>query len=460
MSHDMTESPNKNVTRCISLPFYADPCCVYARLRSLGQTTLLDSGDAPSRGRFDIIAAQADASQGLSVDAGMSNDDLSQTLDEWKARAQQRDTTNRPEHDLPFYGGYIGHLSYEFGRRLQGMPARPDDCSPIATAHYYPWAVVQDRHEGCSWLVGEANAVDLIAPVIRDLLATDSKEPETGNFKLEKAFEGEWSIDDYKEQFQKVKDYISSGDCYQINIGQPFSSSYAGDLFTAYRQLRKIAKAPFSGFFPLSEDQSLMSLSPERFLTVDNRQVESRPIKGTRPRHTNAAEDKAAATALMSSDKERAENLMIVDLLRNDIGRYCTPGSVTAPELFKLESYATVHHLVSVVKGKLSADNSALDLLFGCMPGGSITGAPKRRAMEIIDDIEPAARNHWCGSLFYLSRHGRLDSNISIRTLFNEGASLHCWAGGGLVDGSQVQAEYQEQQDKVGAFLSELEGTL
>ncbi|WOJ95946.1 anthranilate synthase component I family protein [Congregibacter brevis] len=455
----MTESPHKVLTRCASVPFHDDPCNVYARLRSLGHTSLLDSGGS-SRGRYDIIAAQADGSRGLRVDSGTSNDNLNLIINKWKASAQQQVTTHRPAGDLPFYGGYIGHLSYAVGRRLQGMPARTDDCSPIATVHYYPWAVVQDRHKRCSWLVGEATVVDRIAPTIQNLLATKKKEPEAANFKLEKAFEGEWSLDDYKQRFQKVKNYISSGDCYQVNIGQPFSSRYAGDLFAAYRQLRKIAKAPFSGFFPLSENQSLVSLSPERFLTVDNRQVESRPIKGTRPRHKNTPEDKAAATALMDSDKERAENLMIVDLLRNDIGRYCTPGSVTAPELFKLESYATVHHLVSVVKGELSADHSTLDLLFGCMPGGSITGAPKRRAMEIIDDIEPAARNHWCGSLFYLSRHGRLDSNISIRTLFNEGATLHCWAGGGLVDDSQALAEYQEQRDKVGAFLSELERTL
>jgi para-aminobenzoate synthetase component 1 len=206
----------------------------------------------------------------------------------------------------------------------------------------------------------------------------------------------------------------------------------------------------------MGDSGSLLCLSPERFLTVRAGEVETRPIKGTRPRGATAQRDRAAAQALLASEKERAENLMIVDLLRNDIGRFCRPGSVRVEALFEIESYATVHHLVSSVRGNLAPDVTPLQLLLGCLPGGSITGAPKHRAMEIIDELEPASRQAWCGTVFYLSRDGRLDSNVAIRTLFNEGQELVCWAGGGLVADSRATSEYAEQYDKVGAFLERL----
>ena len=226
---------------------------------------------------------------------------------------------------------------------------------------------------------------------------------------------------------------------------------------TAYDRLRGIARAPFSALLPLDEDHLLLSLSPERYLTTDGQTVETRPIKGTRPRSNDEAIDAAAARDLLSSEKERAENLMIVDLMRNDLGKFCETGSITVDELFGLESYATVHHLVSVIRGQLRHDTTPLALLLGCLPGGSITGAPKRRAMEIIDHLEPASRQAWCGSIFYWSRHGRMDSSITIRTLFNQAGELHCWAGGGLVHDSQARAEYRELEHKVGAFLRCLE---
>lgn len=445
--------------QCIAVPYFADPCELYLRIRHLGQAVLLDSGDDPSRGHFDIVAAQPDASRGLRLEAEYSGEALHRALNSWQPIAE--DQISRPSwlQDLPFTGGYIGHLSYELGRRLRSLPPSPENALPIAVAHYYPWAIVQDRQQHKSWLLGEPGAVEGVRDTVQRLLGDRESSDEPYGFALLEPFNHPWSLEAYQRCFGRVKDYIASGDCYQINIGQPFSAQFTGDLFQAYRQLRAIARAPFSGFFPLSPEHTLLCLSPERFLTADQGRVETRPIKGTRPRHNNAENDRAAAQALMSSDKERAENLMIVDLLRNDIGRYCRPGTVRADELFSLESYSTVHHLVSVVTGELAPKHSALDLLLGCMPGGSITGAPKQRAMEIIDELEPAARQSWCGSLFYLSRHGRLDSNITIRTLFNEGQTLHCWAGGGLVNDSRVEAEYQEQRDKVGAFLTALEKT-
>lgn len=441
----------------LPMPYFDDPCAVYQRLRALGQAVLLDSGGATARARFDIVAAQADSSRSLYVAADVSEEALSEALIRWQTIAEEQITVEQDAGPLPFYGGYIGHFSYELGRRLQGLPATEEALLPIAVAHYYPWAIVQDRQERRAWLVGETCAVKAMRAQLETLLSPDLADPAPPNFRLRKKFAHRWSLSDYRQKFNKVKEYIAAGDCYQINIGQAFTAPFTGDLFSAYKTLRAIAKAPFSGFFPLNEDQSLLCLSPERFLTVDQGAVETRPIKGTRPRHKDPKRDQLAAEALLASDKERAENLMIVDLLRNDLGRFCEAGSVQARELFTLESYSTVHHLVSVVTARLSAKHSVLDLLLGCMPGGSITGAPKHRAMQIIDELEPAARQAWCGSLFYLSRHGRLDSNIAIRTLFNEGEQLHCWAGGGLVFDSQLEAEYQEQSDKVGAFLRGLE---
>lgn len=453
----MTAKAPAPSTNAVSLPYFDDPCRLYRRLRHLGEAVLLDSGGDTVRGRFDIVAAQADVSRSLFIEANCTKSDMRRALSQWQDLAERQITTTSSQCALPFYGGYIGHFSYELGRRLQNMPAAKAGTLPIAVAHYYPWAIVQDRQQQQSWLVGEATAIEEAYPILHRLITEEAAAPTQMEFQLQQKFAHHWSLSDYQQRFKKVQGYISTGDCYQINIGQAFSAPFAGDLFCAYQKLRSIARAPFSAFFPLGEDQSLLCLSPERFLTVDQSSVETRPIKGTRPRHSDPAEDRLAAEALLASDKERAENLMIVDLLRNDIGRFCEPGSVRAKELFTLESYSTVHHLVSVVTGELSSKHSVLDLLLGCMPGGSITGAPKHRAMQIIDELEPASRQAWCGSLFYVSRHGRLDSNITIRTLFNEGSQLHCWAGGGLVYDSQLEAEYQEQLDKVGAFLRALE---
>ena len=196
-----------------------------------------------------------------------------------------------------------------------------------------------------------------------------------------------------------------------------------------------------------------MSLSPERFLLLDGRHIETKPIKGTRPRHPDPAIDKQVAEALASADKDRSENLMIVDLLRNDIGRVSRPGSVSVPSLFAVESFPAVHHLVSTIHGELDARWQGVDLLRACFPGGSITGAPKIRAMEIIEELEPVRRNAYCGSIGYLSQHGRMDTSICIRTLIAEAGRLHCWAGGGIIADSDPDAEYQETYDKVARIL-------
>jgi para-aminobenzoate synthetase component 1 len=468
LNADFADCPAKE------LRYFDDPVAIYARLAHLDNPVLLDSGGDPERGRWDIVAAAPDPGRSLYLPADAAPLAAQQRLDAWLASARSDPAmfaamnptdspgngdkqTDTPEDTLPFYGGYIGHFGYELGRRLLDLTADTAGTLPLAAVHYYPWAVVQDRQRQRSWLVGDGSVDASQQAAVIALLDGNPTASAPQVFSLREDFVGAWTLPEYDRVFAQVKEYISAGDCYQINIGQPFSADYSGDLLCAYAALRLVARAPYSAFMPLPDGNTLLSLSPECFLSVDQRHVETRPIKGTRPRHVTPSIDQAAALALLQSDKERAENLMIVDLLRNDIGRFCEAGSVQVDTLFQLESYATVHHLVSVVSGRLQPAVSPLELLLGCLPGGSITGAPKRRAMQIIDELEPAPRQAWCGTIFYLSRHGRLDSSITIRTLYSDQQRLHCWAGGGLVDDSIARAEFQEQSDKVGAFLRTLE---
>ncbi len=253
----------------------------------------------------------------------------------------------------------------------------------------------------------------------------------------------------------RIQEYLAAGDCYQINLTQRFSAPYQGDEWQAYCLLATANKAPFSAFIRLPES-ALLSLSPERFLLLDGRHIETKPIKGTRPRHPDPTTDRQVARELAQADKDRSENLMIVDLLRNDIGRVSRPGSVSVPHLFAVESFPAVHHLVSTIHGELDARWQGVDLLRACFPGGSITGAPKIRAMEIIEELEPQRRNAYCGSIGYLSQHGRMDTSICIRTLIAEAGRLHCWAGGGIIADSDADSEYQETYDKVARILPPL----
>jgi para-aminobenzoate synthetase component 1 len=277
-----------------------------------------------------------------------------------------------------------------------------------------------------------------------------------GHFRLREPFKPTLSSEQYKQSVTAVKNYILSGDCYQTNFTQHFSSSFEGDLWQAYLALREAAPSPYSAFWQW-QDKALLSISPERFVKSSEGKVETKPIKGTLLRGKTVEEDQDNAVALLNSAKDRAENLMIVDLLRNDLGKNCVPGSIRVPKLFALESFPNVHHLVSTVSGVLADQRSSIDLLKGCFPGGSITGAPKKRAMEIIEELEPVKRSVYCGSIGYISATGRMDTNIAIRTIVADGSSLHCWGGGGIVADSQADCEYKESINKIKLLLSTLE---
>jgi para-aminobenzoate synthetase component 1 len=248
----------------------------------------------------------------------------------------------------------------------------------------------------------------------------------------------------YQAQFNHVKNYLTAGDCYQINLTRQFELPIQQKPFALYQQIRQHTQAPYSGFLQTTYGQCLC-FSPEQFLTLcPSRHLFTMPIKGTRPRGQTPEEDQAIASALGDSPKDRAENLMIVDLLRNDFGRICEPTSIKVPELMHVHSFASVHHLVSKICGRVKSEISAEAVLAACFPGGSITGAPKRRAMQIIDELEPHDRHAFCGSLVHLGANGTLNANICIRTGIVQSGIFTLWAGGGIVIDSTLATEWQE----------------
>ncbi|MGY0075195.1 aminodeoxychorismate synthase component 1 [Vibrio proteolyticus] len=349
--------------------------------------------------------------------------------------------------DLPFVGGALGYFAYDLGRRVEVMPelAARDLHTPDMAVGLYDWALIVDHQQHSAYVVG--NQVEQ-----RWQWLCSQQAKTTDAFTLTSGWASNMSKADYTNKFNQVQDYLLSGDCYQINLAQRFSARYHGSEWQAYDKLERFNLAPFSAFIR-TESGAILSVSPERFLQVNQRMIETKPIKGTRPRSEDPQTDAASARELAEAEKDQAENLMIVDLLRNDLGRVAKPGSVHVPKLFDIESFPAVHHLVSTIRAELDPAYSPTDLLRASFPGGSITGAPKIRAMEIIEELEPHRRSAYCGSIGYISRHGRMDTSITIRTLVAEQGQLFAWAGGGVVADSQCDAEYQETLDKLSRIL-------
>ncbi len=437
------------------LPYLANPADYFAAIRHAPGAVLLDSGrPTADRGRYDLLSAWPEAELTLQPDE--SGRDFLQRL---RNSLKQLGNAALPDaYELPFAGGLIGYLSYDFGRQLEQLPAHAlDDLHlPDARLGLYAWALITDHQAATSQLVFHPS----LEPAKRDRLIQLFSQPApqlNGPFSLKQPMQPDISASQYQQALSKIHDYIQAGDCYQVNYTQRFSAQCEGDAWTAYCALRQACPTPFSGFMSLADDNAILSLSPERFVRVSHHQVETRPIKGTRPRGKNSAEDAANAAELLASAKDRAENLMIVDLLRNDLGRTCRTGSVRVPQLFTLESYPNVHHLVSSVVGELADGKDALDLIGDSFPGGSITGAPKIRAMQIIDELEPTRRSLYCGSLLYLDVRGEMDSSIAIRSLLVKDGRVSCWGGGGIVADSDWQDEYQESITKVKVLLDTLQ---
>lgn len=437
------------------LPYNPNPADYFAAIRHAPSAVLLDSGrPIADRGRYDMLSAWP--IETLSVHPDESGRDFLQRLRD--ALKQLGNAQLPAPYELPFVGGLIGYLSYDFGRQLEQLPTQSlnDLQLPDAQLGLYAWALVSDHQTATSQLVFHPSlAVNERERLIQ--LFTHPQTIKSAAFSLKHPMQPDISAEFYQHSLEKIQQYIQAGDCYQVNYTQRFSAPCEGDAWTAYCALRSACPTPFSGFISLPENNAIVSLSPERFVHVSQQQVETRPIKGTRPRGKTPAEDAANAAQLLASTKDRAENLMIVDLLRNDLGRTCRIGSVSVPQLIALESYPNVHHLVSSVTAELAPGKDALDLIGNSFPGGSITGAPKIRAMQIIDELEPTRRGIYCGSLLYLDVRGEMDSSIAIRSLLIKDGRVNCWGGGGIVADSQWQDEYQESITKVKVLLDTLQ---
>jgi para-aminobenzoate synthetase component 1 len=373
-----------------------------------------------------------------------------------------------PRSDLPpFQTGLAGYFGYGLRHHVERVPAhaRADIAWPDLILGLYDLVLAVDHAENRAWLLASGypettprtrreRAEGRIAWA-RERLRHAPRTPPAFSWAI--AAKPDLAPAEFKNAVRRTIDYIEAGDIYQANITQRFRARLPSgfDRLSLYQALRTRNPATFGAYLDFGAT-AILSSSPERFLKVADGRVETRPIKGTRPRGRGPTEDKALAAELLASAKDRAENLMIVDLLRNDISRVCRIGSVNVPTLFGLESYATVHHLVSVVAGELAQGRSAVDLLRACFPGGSVTGAPKIRAMEIIAELEPTARGPYCGAIGYLSADGNMDSNIVIRTYCLQGQDLTFQVGGGIVADSDPQAEYEESLDKAKALIEVL----
>ncbi len=450
------------MTNTISLdeiPYSLDSTTLFSRLKELPGAAFFDSAHPHSNaGRYDILTACPLAEKFPRLSAGANETQSKSYFKQLSDIHKGLYGGIQPvAQDIPFCGGLLGYLDYDAGCGLNKLPTHPRlGQGIIAHLRAYDWAIVQDhllRKSVLAALPGVSSARR------RDLLLRLNKHKvkPTEPFTLAEEFQSNLSHEEYRSAYAKIQRYIQSGDCYQVNLAQRFSAQFDGDPWYAYQALRMVAASPFSAYLEKDNGDIIMSLSPERFVTLHGLHVETSPIKGTRPRHSDSRADKQAAYELSNSEKDRAENLMIVDLLRNDLGRSCVPGSIHVDRLFELQSFSTVHHLVSTISGELQSGKTAWDLVRDSFPGGSITGAPKRRAMQIISELEPHPRQVYCGSMLYVSADGRMDSNIAIRTLLCQDGEIHCWGGGGIVADSKCEDEYQETYDKIGKFLRTLE---
>lgn len=364
--------------------------------------------------------------------------------------------------EIPFTGGAVGYLSYDYGRRLETLASLAEDDRRIPDMHFglYDGVAALNHETGVLFLVGHdfSRTADAVIERLRAIVeavavkAATSRATMTSNSPARRS-EWKWNLSraDFCTAVQRVRDYIASGDVYQVNLSQRARCTYDGDSVALYQALRLGNPAPYGAYLDLG-DWQLISTSPEQFLQKTGRQLETRPIKGTRPRGIDTAGDRKNEAALRVSKKDRAELLMIVDLERNDLGRVAEFGSVQVEGLYQLEHYAKVIHQTARVKATLTECKDVYDALDALFPGGSITGAPKIRAMQIIEELEPTRRGVYCGSIGYIGFDGDAEFNIAIRSLHLKDGQLDYQVGGGIVWDSDPEDEYQETLDKARAI--------
>jgi len=378
-----------------------------------------------------------------------------------------------PPAGIPLVGGAVGYFSYDLCHFIERLPSTAvDDLNlPECYLAFYDTVVAFDNLTGKTYLVAtgfpeleegkrkhqaEEKLEEMKTKLLNKPWVPNAEELlTTATVRQDVVLKSNFTREEYLKAVAAVREYICAGDIFQVNLSQRFEADLPVSPYELYRQLRNINPAPFANYFNF-DGVSVVGASPERFLRVKGDWVQTRPVKGTRPRGKSAVQDEALAQELLSSIKDRAENIMIVDLERNDLGRVCRYGTVKVTELAILETYPTVFHLTSTVEGKLRPGKNRIDLLKATFPGGSITGAPKVRAMEIIDELEPTRRSIYTGSLGYLSFSGEMDIDIVIRTFIIKDGRAYFQVGGGIVYDSEPEAEYEETLDKARALIQAL----
>ena len=451
--------------RIEQLEQHLDPIGLTSGLLDVDYPVLLDSSLVrPGLGQYSYVTADpflVVRSKGRQVEVIEHGDATEQEDNPFSViqRLLADFGTERCKDGPPFQGGAIGYFGYEMGGLLERLPGTAvDDLGlPDMNVGFYDWAIAFDHANGRSWLVTTKFSREGRAQWVRDRITegSDTSTSRNGLPSIASNLRSNFTREQYVEAVKRVKRYIAAGDIYQANISQRFEANVDTDAWTLYRSLRNTAPAPFGAYLGFPES-CILSASPEQFLRVERDFVETRPMKGTRPRGATSQDDIRLGRELAASEKDRAENIMIVDLLRNDLGRVCLPGTIRVPELFTVEKYPNVHQLVSSVTGRLHPEHDAVDLLKACFPGGSVTGAPKIRAMEIIDEIEPVQRGVYCGAIGYIGFDGSMQLSIPIRTMVAKGQRVYLQVGGGIVADSDPDAEYQETLDKARGGLEAL----
>jgi len=429
-----------------TLPYLADTSKLLKLLSSQGNLVALESANnAHENGRWSIISA-APIKLLKIIEQGNTKSLLKQLEAFFEVLPEQ-------DHELPFIGGLLGHASYDLGKSGEKSMAPPSfDDQPKLVVGVYTWAFVIDHREAKSYLVYWHEISTVSRPKLLQLFE-QSHKTHRDYFEVTHPFSPMWNKQQYKQKIQAIHDYINSGDCYQINLAQCFKGAYQGCTIEAYQRLKEAAQVPYSSYFEC-DDLTFASLSPEMFINCSDGQITTKPIKGTQPRSSCAELDRSYKARLKESDKDRAENLMIVDLLRNDLSINAT--QVRVPKLFDIESFSTVHHLVSTITAQINPESSPLKLFLEAFPGGSITGAPKKRAMEIISQLEGFPRSFYCGSSFYYSVNGNFSSNILIRSFLFQNNEILTWSGGGIIADSKWEMEHQESLDKISRLMDSL----
>ncbi|KTD23498.1 MULTISPECIES: aminodeoxychorismate synthase component I [Legionella] len=421
----------------------------YQKLATLSGFVLLESNDR-LRGRYDIVSALP--YEELKIERNVSG------FHHVFAALQKRLPQTVSAIDLPFQGGAIGYFSYDFAANLTGAHsvAQPSlENMPVVHVGLYDWAIISDHHLKKVYVFA-ANTRSETPLIVKEVLSVwhqvgDYNRP----FGLTKPFTPLITKAEYQDAFHAIHQDLKKGRTYQVNFTQPFNAEYQGDSWVMYKKIRTKNPVPYSAYLHFS-DADILSFSPERFLVMDKDKLLTSPIKGTEKRSSDPQRDELLRNSLLASSKNQAENVMIVDLLRNDLGKIAKPGSVHVRDLCAVESYQAVHHLVSNIEAIALEDQSMMDVFSACFPGGSITGAPKLEAMRIIAEQEAYARGVYCGSIGYFSRHGRFDSNIAIRTVVAREKILHMAAGGGIVIDSNWEDEYLECFTKIAAIINGL----